>query len=219
MKPTLQQLIQQAIKSLPNAEALQSLPIQIERSKDAKNGDFACNIALMLAKQLQRKPREIAELIVANIASHEQIDRIEIAGPGFINFFLSQNAVAHVVNEILAARTSYGHSHAHQGTMVHLEFVSSNPTGPLHVGHGRSAAYGASLANLLEAVGYKVQREYYVNDAGRQMDILATSIWLRYMQLCGAEFNFPVNGYKGDYIKDIAQQLRDEHKQKLMHPL
>lgn len=219
MKPTLQQLVQQAINSLPNLAALPGVPIQIERSKDAKNGDFACNSALILAKHAGLKPRDLAQMIIANIPAHEQIARIEMAGPGFINFYLSQNAVAHVVNEILAARTSYGHSHAYQGQTVHVEYVSSNPTGPLHVGHGRSAAFGASLANLLEAVGYKVQREYYVNDAGRQMDILATSIWLRYLQLCGAEIAFPVNGYKGDYIKDIAEQLRSEHKQKLVHPL
>lgn len=219
MKPTLQHIVQQAISQVLDLPAEQIPSIHIERCKDAKNGDFACNSALILSKQAGMKPRDLAQSIVDNIPPHEHIERIEIAGPGFINFYLSHNAIAHVVNEVLAARTSYGHSHQGNGQTIHIEYVSSNPTGPLHVGHGRSAAFGASLANILEAVGYKVQREYYVNDAGRQMDILATSIWLRYLELCGADITFPVNGYKGDYIKNIAQQLRDEHKQKLVHPI
>ena len=219
MKSILQQLLEQAVHTLQISSVNPSMSILVERSKDPNNGDFASNIALILAKPAGLKPRELAQMIIDKLPANKHVARVEIAGPGFINFFLSQQAVAHVVNDILAARTSYGHSPAYQGTTVHIEYVSSNPTGPLHVGHGRSAAFGASLANILETVGYTVQREYYVNDAGRQMDILATSIWLRYLQLCELDITFPVNGYKGDYIKDIAQQLRDAHKQSLVQPL
>jgi arginyl-tRNA synthetase len=137
--------------------------------------------------------------------------RVEIAGPGFINFRLAADAYHALVPEILRAGPDYGRSDIGAGKRVQVEFVSANPTGPLHVGHGRGAAYGAVVADLLAAVGFDVHREYYVNDAGRQMDILGTSVWLRYLELCGEELDFPSNGYKGDYVWDIAATLHREH--------
>jgi arginyl-tRNA synthetase len=222
MKQTLSTLINNAVERLQQAGKLPqdlSLHYKIEQSKEAKNGDYAANIALILGKPAGLKPRDLAALLVEALPADSNIDKVEIAGPGFINFFLKQHAIGHVVNDILAARSSYGRSKQFTDKHIHMEYVSSNPTGPLHVGHGRSAAFGASLANLLEAVGYKVHREYYVNDAGRQMDILATSIWLRYLQLCGAEFTFPVNGYKGDYVAEMAAQLKEQQKLELVEPI
>lgn len=222
MKELLHQQIETAIWHLQKQQKLPadlSIEIQIERARDEKKGDFACNTALMLAKAAKHKPRDIAELIVAELPKSDLIAKVEIAGPGFINFFLSDSALQHVVNEILAARSAFGCSKNHSDKRIHIEYVSSNPTGPLHVGHGRSAAFGASLANILEAVGFEVHREYYVNDAGRQMNILATSVWLRYLELNGEKLNFPSNGYKGEYIKDIATQLKDEFHDDFIKPV
>jgi arginyl-tRNA synthetase len=193
--------------------------IQLERTRDPRHGDFACNLAMLLAKAVGKRPRELAEQIVHNMpAQSEWIAKIEIAGPGFINLFLAPHAYFKVIDDILAEKENYGRSQMGAGKSVMVEFVSANPTGPLHVGHGRGAAYGAALANLLEVAGYRVHREYYVNDAGRQMDILAASIWLRYLELCGETITFPANGYQGDYIWDIAANLHREHAGALQHP-
>lgn len=181
--------------------------IQLERTRDSRFGDFACNLAMMLAKPAKRKPRELAELLIERLPSSEHLEKVEIAGPGFINLFLSPAAIYQVIKQALAEGDAFGRSQMGQGQSVLLEFVSANPTGPLHVGHGRGAAYGAALADLLKEAGFDVHREYYVNDAGRQMDILATSVWLRYLSLCGEVFDFPSNGYKGEYIKDISAEL------------
>jgi arginyl-tRNA synthetase len=189
----------------------------IERTRDRTHGDFASNLAMMLAKPARAKPRDIAEKLVAALAENNHIEKVEIAGPGFINFFLGPGAYHAVIGEILERGDSWGRSDLGAGRRVQVEFVSANPTGPLHVGHGRGAAYGAAVADLLEAVGYDVHREYYVNDAGRQMDILATSVWLRYLELGGEEFDFPSNGYKGDYVQDIAATLRREHSDAYHH--
>jgi arginyl-tRNA synthetase len=183
----------------------------IERTRDPAHGDFATNLALVLAKAVGSKPRELAGRLVAALPETPLVSRVEIAGPGFVNFFLSPTACHSVVPEILGAGHDYGRNDLGQGRRVQVEFVSANPTGPLHVGHGRGAAYGAVVADLLAAVGYSVHREYYVNDAGRQMDILATSVWLRYLELCGEDIPFPSNGYKGDYVWDIAATLHREH--------
>jgi arginyl-tRNA synthetase len=166
---------------------------------------------MVLAKILGQKPRDLAQAIVKALPSSEQVARVEIAGPGFINFFLTPFAYHRNVEEILTQGERYGRSNLGAGKRVQVEFVSANPTGPLHVGHGRGAAFGATVANLLEAVGFRVHREYYVNDAGRQMDILATSVWLRYLQLCEEPVVFPVNGYQGAYVRDIAVVLHAEH--------
>ncbi len=184
--------------------------VEVDRTRAKEHGDFACNIALSLAKAAGVKPRALAERIVAALSPSEQIARIEVAGPGFINFYLRPDALHDVVNSILSQGFNYGRSMVGAGRRVQVEFVSANPTGPLHVGHGRGAAYGATVANLFDAVGFKVHREYYVNDAGRQMDILATSVWLRYLERCGETFQFPSNGYKGEYVYDIAETLRQK---------
>lgn len=187
------------------------LDIQVDRTRDQSHGDFSSNLAMILAKQARRKPRDLATSLVAALPASELVARVDIAGPGFINFFLAPEAYRTLVPQILAAGPGYGRSDLGAGKRVQVEFVSANPTGPLHVGHGRGAAYGAVVADLLEAVGFDVHREYYVNDAGRQMDILATSVWLRYLELCGEDIPFPSNGYKGDYVWDIAASLHREH--------
>lgn len=188
--------------------------IHVDHTKSKDHGDFASNIALVLAKTTRAKPRDVAEKIVKALPSSDIISKVEIADPGFINFFVNPHAYHGVIREVLEKREAFGRSQIGAGRKLQMEFVSANPTGPLHVGHGRGAAYGATLANLLDAAGFKVHREYYINDAGRQMDILATSVWLRYLELCGEKFDFPVNGYKGDYVYDIGAALHRENGDK-----
>ena len=220
MKQQIQRLISQALEQIVAAGSLPEVPQQepiIERTRDAQHGDFACNIAMVLAKVARCKPRDLAEKIVAALPDSAEVSKVEIAGPGFINFYLSSDAYYALVPKILSEGHGFGRSKLGAGMRVQVEFVSANPTGPLHVGHGRGAAYGAVVADLLEAVGFDVHREYYVNDAGRQMDILGTSVWLRYLELCDEEIKFPVNGYKGDYIWDIAATLHREHGDQYRH--
>lgn len=208
-KEHIEQLIKSALEQLSTAEQWSvALPmIQIESTKDKQHGDFASNIAMVLAKPLQRKPRELADLIVKHLPTSKHIKKVDIAGPGFINFYLTNEALYAVVTDIMTENDRYGHSTLGQGQRIHIEYVSANPTGPLHVGHGRHAAYGAVVADLLQTMGFNVHREYYVNDAGRQMDILATSTWLRYLALCGETIVFPTNAYRGEYVIDIAREL------------
>ena len=215
MKSELQQLVHAALQAL-GAEGILSGDLsdhfaQVERTRDPSHGDFATNVAMVLAKRARTKPRDLAERIIAALPPSPLIDRVEIAGPGFINFRLSADAYRALIPEIMAQGPNYGRSNIGAGKRVQVEFVSANPTGPLHVGHGRGAAYGAVVADLLAAVGFNVHREYYVNDAGRQMDILGTSVWLRYLELCGEALSFPSNGYKGDYVWDVAASLHREH--------
>lgn len=184
--------------------------IQVENTRDKSHGDLATNLAMTLAKPARNNPRAIAEMICAALPASEIVNKTEIAGPGFINFFVNDSAIYSVVNEILTQGEQFGRSAAKSDARVQVEFVSANPTGPLHVGHGRGAAYGATLADLLEAAGTNVEREYYVNDAGRQMNILAVSVLLRYLELLGATINFPSNGYQGEYIRDIANDLKKD---------
>ena len=191
--------------------------ITVERTRDRNHGEFASNIALTLAKAARCKPRDLAEKIVAALPTSDKIAKVEIAGPGFINFYMTPTAFQSVITDILTAGSRYGLSTVGANRSIHMEFVSANPTGPLHVGHGRGAAYGAAVADLLEAVGYTVHREYYVNDAGRQMDILGTSVWLRYLELCGESLLFPANAYKGEYVRDIAKKLHQQHGESLRH--
>jgi len=182
--------------------------VPIERSREGEHGDYASPVAMGLARKARMKPRAIAELIVSQLELAEEIAEVAIAGPGFINFTIAETARASLVAQILAAGEQFGRSGRGQNQQVQVEFVSANPTGPLHVGHGRHAAYGAAVANLLAAVGFAVQREYYVNDAGRQMNILAVSVWLRYLQESGESVAFPCNGYQGDYVRVMARALR-----------
>ena len=185
--------------------------VEMERPRDAAHGDYACSIAMKLGKALRRNPRELAVLIQAALPSSELVAKTEIAGAGFINVYLHPAAHQQIVPYALNKGAKFGCSQLGMGKKVQVEFVSANPTGPLHVGHGRGAAYGASLANVLAAAGYTVAREYYVNDAGRQMDILTISTWLRYLSLCGETLTFPVNAYQGDYVIDMARIMFDQH--------
>jgi len=218
LKHHLEHLVVSALAGLQDALSI-DMPttVTIERARDKRHGDYACNVAMGLAKTARQKPRDLAEKIVAALPASDYVEKVDIAGPGFINFFMSSSAYFDVVGDILDSTDRFGGSDYGQGKKIQVEFVSANPTGPLHVGHGRGAAYGASVANLLDAVGYKVHREYYVNDAGRQMDILATSVWLRYLDLCGEKINFPGNGYQGDYVWDIGASLHREHADALRH--
>lgn len=210
MKQRVVSLLQQAVDGL---KASSDLPddivpnIIVERTKDPLHGDFATNLALMLAKPAKTNPRQLAEKIIAVLPTDQVIDKVEIAGPGFINFFVKADAQYQVIKQIHEQGHQYGRSEVGAGKKVQVEFVSANPTGPLHVGHGRGAVYGSVIADLLEAIGFDVVREYYVNDAGRQMDILAVSIWLRYLENCGEVVTFPSNGYRGEYIRDIAAEI------------
>jgi arginyl-tRNA synthetase len=190
----------------------------LEHTRDTAHGDFATNVAMVLAKLTRAKPRDLAQRLVEALPPSSLVTRVEIAGPGFINFFLADAAYRAEIPRILEAGHEFGRSRIGAGQRVQVEFVSANPTGPLHVGHGRGAAYGAVVADLLTAVGFNVHREYYVNDAGRQMDILGTSVWLRYLELCGEDLRFPSNGYKGDYVWDIAATLHREHADAYRHP-
>ena len=185
--------------------------VQVSRTKDPSHGDYASNIALVFARQLGQNPRDFASALVTILQQSDLFEKVEVAGPGFINFFIAQRDQSKVLSKIYTQQQAYGQSNIGQGESVHIEYVSANPTGPLHVGHGRGAAYGATLANIYKENGYQVHREYYVNDAGRQMDILATSVWCRYLELCGAEMTFPSNGYQGDYVWDIAATAHREN--------
>jgi len=220
MQTQIATLISSAIDSLKSQGSIASelnANVQVTRTKDKTHGDFACNVALQLAKQAQMPPRELAKMLLASMPEDPIVSKVEIAGPGFLNFYIQENLHGEVLNTVLQQQAEYGLSNAYAGKKVQIEFVSANPTGPLHVGHGRGAAYGATIGNLLAAVGYEVQREYYVNDAGRQIDILSTSVWLRYLELCDEKFIFPVNAYQGDYVWDIAATLHREHADKFLH--
>ncbi len=215
MKEIITQLLTQSVIALQTQGLIPkdlSPSIVIEHTKDKQHGDLASNIALMLAKPAGVKPRELAEALLKQLPESNIIKKVEIAGPGFINFYLDPSVRFIVIKDIFEQASQYGRSTRGNGRKVHIEFVSSNPTGPLHVGHGRGAAFGAAVSDLLEMIGCSVHREYYVNDAGRQMDILTASIWLRYLELCGESFTFPSNGYKGEYIREISAQLQKNYK-------
>ena len=221
MKHQLEGLLQQALAALKSQGQLDSataVTINLERARDAQHGDFACNVAMLLAKAAKANPRQLAQAIVDALPADPLVSRVEIAGPGFINFFINPDYQFQIVRQIVEAGQAFGLSQIGAGKRVQVEFVSANPTGPLHVGHGRGAAYGSAVADLLEAVGFSVEREYYVNDAGRQMDILATSVWLRYLERCGEVFVFPSNGYRGDYVRDIAATLHQQAGDIYHHP-
>ncbi len=214
MKAHLEELLLDSIAALRESGelAIDAVPgFVIERARNPMHGDFASNAALLLGKAVGRNPRAIAQALVANIKPSAHVTAVEIAGPGFINFRLDPSVRVAALCEAHALGGRYGFAPANSQEPLLVEFVSANPNGPLHVGHGRGAAYGASLANLLEAAGHRVEREYYVNDAGRQMDILAVSVWLRYLEQSGEAVRFPDNGYRGDYVNDIAARLRTAH--------
>ena len=195
-----------------------AVPILLERPKSLMHGDYASSLAMQLAKPMKRNPREIAQALVAALPASTQLDKAEVAGAGFVNLYLKPAAKQRVVRDVLENGRAFGRVNLGLGSKVQVEFVSANPTGPLHVGHGRGAAYGASLSGLLNAAGYAVSREYYVNDAGRQMDILALSVWMRYLEINQSTLPFPPNAYKGDYVRDMARQLHEARGLRFMHP-
>jgi arginyl-tRNA synthetase len=211
VKDHLRELVLQALLDLRRSERLafeHEPDFVIERARSREHGDYACNVAMLLAKPTGKKPRELAEMIVGTLPKSQHVAKVEIAGPGFLNFTINLGCKLGILRRVGEMGERYGLVTQDSRESVTVEFVSANPNGPLHVGHGRGAAYGATVAALLEAAGHPVQREYYVNDAGRQMDILAVSIWLRYHELGGVTIRFPDNGYKGDYVVDIARALR-----------
>ncbi len=209
VKIQLTALLKAALASVAPTAA--DTPILLERPRDPTHGDFATNLAMQLARSLKKNPREIAQQLVNELPVSALVTKAEIAGAGFINFTLDAGAKTAVVATVLQQAENFGRSSLGGKQKIQVEFVSANPTGPLHVGHGRGAAYGASLSSLLAFAGWDVTREYYVNDAGRQMDILGLSTWLRYLELNGIAVPFPPNGYQGDYVRDMAQQMLAAH--------
>ncbi len=221
MKEKIVKLLQDSLLDLKNQGLIPEnieINVQVDRTKDKKHGDFASNIALILAGKTGKTARDLAALLIKQLEGTADIEKMEMAGPGFINFFLKDEDKYTVIRNIFAQKNKFGSCNLGNGKKVLLEFVSANPTGPLHVGHGRGAAYGSTLATLLKFVGYDVDSEYYVNDSGRQMDILAVSVWLRYLELCGEAIVFPKNGYQGDYVIDIAKELYVKFSNLYQHP-
>lgn len=216
MKSELKLLLREALITLQQTKIIDEnliFPnVLVERTRDESRGDYATSLALQLAKLANKKPREVAELLVTNLPPSDLIEKVEIAGPGFINFFMTQKAFHRVIEAVLTKQSRFGHAAQKEKKSIHIEIISANPNGPLHVGHGRLAAFGDSLANLLEVSGHTVHREYYLNDAGRQMDILATSVWIRYLEISGINVPFPSNGYHGEYVVDIAAQLKETYR-------
>jgi len=213
MNTAIQTALDHAVQSLQQQGMLPSdwtNTSHLTRTKDRSHGDFASNIAMIGSKVAGMKPRDLAEKILAALPEVAEISKAEIAGPGFINFFLNADQRFAVLDQIQVQKNQYGRSQVNAAKKIQIEFVSANPTSSLHVGHGRGAAYGMTVANLLEATGATVDREYYVNDAGRQMDILATSTYIRYLELTGQSLVFPKNAYQGDYVKEIAQSIIDQ---------
>ena len=211
MKSELERLLREALRSLvPGfiADPVDPAQVVVERARDTQHGDFASNIAMRLAKSARKNPRELAQALIGALPANDLVASAEVAGAGFINFRLGKDAWFSALRQIVARGATYGRSEVGAGRKVMVEFVSANPTGPMHVGHGRGAAYGATLGNLLEATGHSVFREYYINDAGRQIDILAVSVYLRYLELCGETVAFPSNGYRAEYILPVARELR-----------
>lgn len=221
MKSDLERLLQEALRTLVPAvlaEPVDPALVVVERASDARHGDFQSNVALRLAKAARKNPRELATAIVAALPKSPLLAGADVAGAGFINFRLVKDAWFSTLQDITTQGAAYGRSNAGAGRKVMVEFVSANPTGPMHVGHGRGAAYGATLCNLLEATGHTTYREYYINDAGRQIDILAVSVYLRYLERAGETVTFPSNAYKAPYILPVAEALYLQQGDALKRP-
>ncbi|HCA89914.1 MAG: arginine--tRNA ligase [Legionellaceae bacterium] len=215
MKDILIKLLTNAISTLKDQHILPAdiaiPPIKIDATKNQAHGDFSTNVALILAKPAKLASHGLAEHIIKALQTHDMLEKVEIAGPGFINFFMQKDVLNDVVATILREQDNYGFVPENPDNTVLIEFVSANPTGPLHVGHGRGAAFGSSLANVLKAAGFSVTTEYYVNDAGRQMDILAVSVWLRYLELNKEPVVLPANAYRGEYVQEISQRIVEQY--------
>ena len=211
MKDIIRNIVEQTVAQCQQEGLLHSAPVPefaVEVPKNASHGDFATNVAMLLAPSVKKAPRDIARMLVDKIEkSASLVERIEIAGPGFINFHLKPLAWHRVMEELEVQGDRFGSSSAGNGARVQVEFVSANPTGPLHVGHGRGAALGDALANILAFAGYAVQREYYINNVGIQMQNLGRSVYLRYRELLKKDISFPDGLYRGDYIIDIAKEV------------
>ena len=214
MKELLRQQVARALQNCFDNQTLHSgeIPnIQIEVPGNPEHGDFATNLAMTLARSEKKAPRQIAEALVAALGESPRLEKVEIAGPGFINFTLAPLCWYEVLDDIMSRGREYGTSRWGQGQKVQVEFVSANPTGPLHIGHGRGAAVGDAVASILQAAGFDVQREYYVNDAGNQVETLGRSIWLRLRELQGDAVEFPEDGYQGEYVRELAASLLAEN--------
>lgn len=209
MRQKISRLLAQALLAAKNELDIKTLPpVHIEVPTVGAHGDFSSNIAIFLAEKIDKSPIEIAKILTNHLPPSDLIDHIEIAGPGFINIFLKKSSWHQALMEILHLKNSYGSNQSpKRGEKVLIEFVSANPTGPLHVGHGRGAAVGDTLANILSFNGYEVKREYYINDVGKQMEILGRSVYLRYLELLGKEILFPEEYYQGKYIKGLASNI------------
>ena len=218
MKKAIKEIIECALDKAKHAGELElgdAPDIVVEKPKDEKMGDFACNIAMTLARSERKNPKVIAEIIERHIEKGTAgLDSVEIAGPGFLNLKMSRKFFLDRLADAVEQRNDFGKSNVGQGTKIMIEFVSANPTGPLHIGHGRGAAVGDALARILKKAGYDLKTEYYVNDVGNQMNILGRSTWLRYLELLGNDADFPEDHYRGEYIKDIAQLAIDQHGKK-----
>lgn len=216
MKSTLTGIVTEALNSLAADGSVpgDGIPVPfIELTRDRKFGDYATNVAMVLASHLEVAPRTFAQALadrILKVDNGENISRTEVAGPGFVNLTMSPDYWVNAVHTVLLEGSRYAESNTGQGKKVQVEFVSANPTGPLHVGHGRGAALGDALANVLEAAGYEVQREYYINDAGNQIENLGQSVYARYLELLGEGMGFPEGGYQGDYIRELAEELKRE---------
>ena len=212
IKKTLSEILEDLYSKVE--PEIKNLKISIQDNKEKEHGDLATNIAMVLAKPLKKNPKEIAEEIKQNFVLDEKIIKIEVAGPGFLNFFLSKDSHGEILEQIQKENKDFGKSASKQSKVL-IEYVSSNPTGPLHVGHGRGAVFGSVLSSLLEEAGFEVDQEYYVNDFGRQMNILAASVWIRYCQLFSSEIKMMQQGYQGDYLLPVAKKLKDEKSDSL----
>ncbi len=211
MKKEVVKIIEDSLKKL-GVEAVPA--IEIEVPPNDSFGDLATPVAMSLAKVLKKAPKRIAEELAGLMKDETVFEKIEIAGPGFINFTFSKEYLYSEIKKMMQYESSFFRSDIGKGRRVQIEFISANPTGPLHLGHGRGGAIGEALSNLLKAAGYVVEREYYVNDAGKQVKILGLSVFARYQQLLGIEYPFPEDGYKGEYIEDIANRIIREHGKK-----
>ncbi len=221
MRDTIRNMIHDALVSALDAGALQPLSsppsIAVEIPKQSANGDFSTNIAMTMASSQRKPPREIADTLIAHLNDPEGfLAKVEVAGPGFVNFFVTPDHWYVVLKAVHRQGRTYGTSDFGRGKRVQVEFVSANPTGPLHVGHGRCAAVGDTLAAVMKTAGYDVEREYYVNDSGRQIHTLGNSVFLRYRQLHGHNVEFPADAYQGEYIKDLAQAVSDRQGTQLL---
>ena len=216
MKNDLIRILKAALKEIgkENGIDFSNKKVSIQENKEKAHGDYASNLAMVIAKDLSQSPKEVAEKITSLLPSEEWIEKVNIAGPGFINFYLKKDTHNEVLMRIEESAKSFGSNNSGNGERVLIEYVSSNPTGPLHVGHGRGAAFGSVLSELLRIVGYKVDEEYYVNDHGRQMNILTISTWLRYLQQNGQELEFSKKGYQGEYVEQLAKELLKEESTK-----